>query len=332
MKALVLKKYGGNDSLEIIDTAVPDPSPKQVLIKVHAAGLNPLDYKLRQGMLRAIKKLHFPHIMGNEVSGVVSAVGEDVSQFKVGDRVYGRLDKDRMGGFAEFVAEDAANVALAPNSIGLDVAAGIPLVALTAWQCLYDVGRVKVGDKVLVHGGAGSVGRFALQFAKQAGAEVTTTGSAASEPLVRELGADHFINYRSDNFEASGPVYDMVLDLVGGETLERSFSVVKPGGKVISIAGLPEPQTAVDLGKGFLFKVLFFFVARKQLVAARRSRAQYRYMFMRPDGETLGKFAQEIDASKLKAFLYKTFDFASYAEAFDLQESGKAKGKIVIKI
>ena len=239
MKALVLNGYGDNRKLAIENRPKPSPGPNQILIRVKNAGLNPLDFKIRSGKLRAIRKLKFPHIMGNEVAGTVEAVGEGVTKFKPKDIVYTRLDKGRMGGFAEFVAENERFVAPAPNSVPIEVAAGIPLVALTAWQCVVEVGKLNKNQKILVHGGAGSVGRYAIQFSKHIGAHVTATGNEPSRSLISDLGADRFVDYRKEKFECIGEKFDLVLDLVGADTLDRSFLVVREGGQVISIAGKP---------------------------------------------------------------------------------------------
>lgn len=332
MKALVLNGYGGNEQLSIEDRPKPTPSANQVLIRVTHAGLNPLDYKIRAGKLKLIRHLTFPHIMGNEVAGIIESVGNSQAPFQVGDHVYARLDKAKMGAFAEYVAEDKGNVALAPKNVAPEVAAGIPLVALTAWQSLFDVGHLQAGQEVLIHGGAGSVGRFAVQFAKQARAKVTVTGSEPSRHLLHELGADDFVDYRTGRFEDAGRKFDLVFDLVGGDTLDRSFAVIKPGGMVVSVAGLPEPQTARDIGLNWFIRLLFGLLSRKQLALAKKAQATYRYVFMVPDGKKLQEFARWIEEGKLKVAIDRVFSLEQFAEAFSFQESGKAKGKIVFKI
>ncbi len=332
MKALVLNGYGGNEKLSLVEAPKPVPTAKQVLIRVEYAGLNPVDYKTRQGELRAISKLKFPHVMGNEIGGVVEGVGDAVTKFKPGDKVFSRLNKFNMGAFAEFVAEDESLVALAPKNTSLEVSAGVPLVGLTAWQCLYDIGKIKKGDEVLIHGGAGSVGRLAIQFAKRAGARVTATGSGPSKDLVLGLGADEFIDYRTQKFEDAGKKFDIAYDLVGGETLNRSFSVVKKGGIVISIAGMPEPTTARELGKGFALQALFRIISAKQLKLAKKAGATYRFMLMNPDGDKLAEFARWIEAGELKVTIDRVFPVEQFKEAFEYQESGRAKGKVILKI
>lgn len=332
MKALVLNGYGGNDRLSLQDRPKPIPASNQVLIRVSHAGLNPVDYKIRLGQLRLIRKLRFPHIMGNEIAGTVETIGSSVTRFRVGDRVYARLDKFEMGGCAEFVAEEEKNVAHAPYSIPPEVAAGIPLVALTAWQCLHEIGDVQKGYDVLIHGGAGSVGRFAIQFAKRGGADVTATGSEASRQVITTLGSDRFLDYRKERFESLGRRFDIVLDLVGGETLDRSFSVVKRGGIVISIAGIPDRPTARELGKGIFLQTLFGILTFRQNRLANQAGARFRYMFMHPDGQQLEQFSKWIDAGELVTNVDKVFALKKFAEAFVYQESGKAKGKVVLAV
>lgn len=330
MKAVVLNGYGGNEKLALAEVEKPTPGPDEVLIKVSHAGLNPLDYKIRKGDLRMIRKLRFPQVMGNEAAGVVESCGANVKAFKPGDKVYTRVDKTKLGTFAEYMTEPQANVAIAPRSVAPEVAAGIPLVALTAWQCLNDLGKIQRNQTILIHGGAGSVGRFAIQFAKRAGAHVTATGSGTSRAIATQLGADQFIDYKTEKFDAGGARYDLVLDLVGGETLDRSFAVVKQGGMVISIAGAPEPETARAMGAGFALRTMFALISRKQRGLAAKAGAQYRFLFMHPDGAQLAQFASWIDAGTLHASIDKVFSAKQFAEAFAYQESGKAKGKIVI--
>lgn len=310
----------------------PEPLPNQVLIQVKFAGLNPLDFKIRAGKLRMIRKLSFPHIMGNEVAGVVCKTGASVSKFRVGDKVYVRLNKAKLGGFAEYVVEDEEIVALVPNSVPLEVSAGIPLAGLTAWQCLKEEAKIEPGQNILIHGGAGSVGRFAIQFAHQMGAAVTATCSSHSRDLVMELGASKIIDYRSENFEESPIKYDFVFDFVGSDTLLRSFKVIKKGGKVISISGTPEPQTARSLGFGYFMQFLFLLLSWKKILRAILSGSRYRFVFMTPDGEMLDQFSKWIDSGNLKVSIDRIFDLDDFERAFDYLESGKARGKVVIQI
>jgi alcohol dehydrogenase len=332
MKALTLNGYGDNSNLEIKDMPKPAPTANQVLIKVSFAGLNPLDFKIRLGKLKAISKLQFPHIIGNELAGEVVETGAEVTNFKPGDLVYVRLNKTETGAFAEFVAEDASLVALAPSNIGLEIASGVPLAALTAWQCIHEAGAITSDSKVLIHAGAGAVGRYAVQFARLAGAHVTATASERGEALVKSLGADVVINYKNTKFEDSKEPFDLILDLVGSDTLDRSFSIIKPGGKVISIAGAPEPSIAEQVNGGIFLKLLLRIIGRKQLSLAKKSKSQYRFYFMRPDGDQLKTIADLISSGKVVADMDKVFKLEDYAAAFDYLESGKAHGKVVFSI
>jgi len=332
LKAIVLKSYGKNAVLEVKDVKAPDPGPNQVLIRPSYAGLNPVDYKIRNGELKAILKLNFPHVVGCEVAGDVIEVGPGVTTFKPGDRVFTRLNTQRMGGFAEIVLEDEGNVAHSPPSIDDSVLAGIPLVALTAWQALHNVGKLKVNQRVLIHGGGGAVGRFAIQIAKAAGAHVTTTVSDWAEQLVKSLGADVAINYKKQRFDEMGETYDLIFDLVGADTLDRSYRCINPGGKVISIAGVPEPNTAEDLAGGFLLKMIFRMISSKQRKLARSAQASYRFVFMKPDGSKLQEIGSLLESGALKSSIDKVFSIKDVNDGYAYLESGNAKGKVVFKI
>jgi alcohol dehydrogenase len=332
MRAIVLNGYGGNDRLSLADVPEPRVGYGQLLIRATHAGLNPVDFKLRDGALRAIRKLRFPHVMGNECAGHVVDVGTGVTGFAPGDAVFTRVEKARMGAFAPLVVEDAALVAKAPRGLPLEVAAGVPLVALTAWQTLFEAFQLRAGQRVLVHGGAGAVGRIALQLARDAGADVTTTVGGWALELARSLGATTALDYRKDRFDARGESYDLVVDGVGGETLERSFAVVKRGGMVVSIAGVPEPRTADDLGAGLPIRALFWLISAKLRRRARKAGARYRYLFMHPDGARLAEIASRIETGKLVVGVDRVFPATDFAAAFAYQESGKARGKVVLDL
>ncbi len=332
MKAYVLKSYGGPDVASISDIAVPECGANDVLVKVAAAGLNPVDFKIRQGKLKAINRLSFPHILGNEAAGTVSAVGKNVANFKVGDEVYFRCEKNRMGAFAEYVAVDQSVVAPMPEGLDFTSAAAVPLAALTALQILRDELRVAPGMRILITGGAGGVGTFAIQLAKLMGAHVITTASENGAALVKSLGADQIIDYRNEDFSLLLKDLDGVFDLIGGDTLHKCFRVVKKGGMVVSISGPPEPVTAAkDLEKGFVLQSLFWLISRKERALARAHGAKYRYYFMHPSGDDLRYLAGLLSAKKLKVIIDRALPFAEIDKAFAYLESGRAKGKVVVR-
>ena len=332
MRAFVMTRYGGADAAEIRDDIpMPEVGPNDVLVKVHAAGLNPVDFKIREGKLKAIKKVSFPAVMGNEIAGVVESVGSAVTAFHQGQRVYARLDKDAMGGIAEYVAVNQDILARMPASLTFEAAAAVPLAGLTALQALRDELHLKPGYKVFISAGAGGVGTFAIQIAKHLGAYVATTASPRGDALVRSLGADEVIDYTSTKFEDVLHEYDGAFDLIGGDDLLRTFKVVRKGATVVSISAVPEPVTATkDLGRGKVMAALFWLVSRKVRKAAAALGVKYRFLFMHPSRSDLELFAKLIDDGTVYVIVDKVFPFAESPEAFAYLESGRAKGKVVI--
>lgn len=329
MQALRLHGYGGNDQLRLDTVPKPECGPAEVLIHVHYAGLNPVDWKFRQGQLRPVMRPALPHIVGNEVAGVVEAVGAEVHGLQVGDRVCARLHKEAMGGFAQWVSTDASLVARVADSVDLATAAGLPLVGLTAWQVLFEYAALQAGQRVLIHAGAGGVGRIVIQLAKQADAVVYTTVSDRGEPVVQALGADQIINYQTTDFTAQARDMDLVVDTVGGDTLRRSFEVVKPGGKVCTLSAVPEPRTADDIDAGAGLKALFWLLSWPWRRRAARHRADYRFLFMRADGAQLQVLCDQLQRGELQADIDRCFPLTDYAEAYAYQESGSAFGKVI---
>ncbi|MDK2766080.1 MAG: NADP-dependent oxidoreductase [Sphingomonas sp.] len=303
------------------------------LVRVHAAGLNPVDFKTRQGMLKVVQRYKLPTVMGNELAGVVEAIGDGVTRFSVGDRVFARVAKDTLGAFADYATIPESLLATMPATLDFETAAGVPLAGLTALQALRDELGLKPGSRVFIPGGAGGVGTFAIQIAKWLGAEVTTTASPRGKALVERLGADVVIDYTTQAFENEVRDMDGVFDLLGGDTLKKSFGVMKPGGKVVSIAGLPEPETArKDLGRGAFLRTLFWFASYGSRVEARKHRVSYRYLFMHPSGAELTELAQLIDDGKLEPVIDRVFSLDEIADAFAYLEAGHAKGKVVVRM
>src|SRR6202035_1811668 len=285
MRAYVLKHYGGPDGAHLMDVPTPTPGPRDILVEVRAAGLNPVDFKFRWGKLRAIQRPKLPFALGNELAGEVIAVGNDVKRFRAGDRVFARVAKDRAGAFAEQACVDEDDAAQMPRDLDFTAAAAIPLAGLTALQALRDELHVKPGQKVFISGGAGGVGTFAIQIAKWLGAHVTTTASKRGEALVRSLGCDEVIDYTVQDISSAQGQFDAGFDLIGGKTLEQMFQIMKTGTKIVSIAAVPEPQTALkDLGGRRALSAVFWIISYGIRSRARRAGLNYRYLFMHPSG------------------------------------------------
>jgi NADPH:quinone reductase-like Zn-dependent oxidoreductase len=331
MRAYVLKHYGGPEGSQLMDVPAPAPGPRDIVVAVRAAGLNPVDFKFRQGKLRAILRPKLPFVLGNELAGEVIAVGSDVKRFRVGDRVFARVAKDRAGAFAEQACVDEDDAAQMPRDLDFAAAAAVPLAALTALQALRDELAVKPGQKVFISGGAGGVGTFAIQIAKWLGAQVTTTASKRGEALVRSLGCDEVIDYTSQDISKTAARFDAGFDLIGGKTLEQMFEIMKPGTKIVSLAGVPEPQTAIkDLGGSRALAAVFWMISTGIRSRARRAGISYRYLFMHPSGSDLAQLAELIEQGKLKVIVDKTYLFANISEALAYVENGRAKGKVVV--
>jgi len=333
MRAFVLTGYGGPETMAHRDVPRPRPAPGEVLVRVGAAGLNPVDFKTREGKLKVVQRYALPAVMGNELAGVVEECGEGASLFAEGDRVFARMPKGAMGAFADYAVVPEKFVAKMPASLDFAAAAGVPLAGLTALQALRDELHLRKGSRVFIPGGAGGVGTFAIQLAKWLGAEVTTTASPRGRALVERLGADVVIDYTTQRFEQHVRDMDGVFDLLGGETLKKSFSVVKRGGKVVSIAGMPEPETArKDLGRGAALAALFWLASYGLRAEAKKHGVAYRYLFMHPSGPELAELAQLIEQNILEPVIDRVFPFAEIGDAFAYLESGHAKGKVVVRM
>jgi NADPH:quinone reductase-like Zn-dependent oxidoreductase len=328
VRAALIHHY--KDALRIEEIEKPSPGPRDLLIKVRAASVNPVDFKIRDGGIKVLIMLRFPLVLGNDCSGVVEDVGAEVTAFKRGDSVWARLDKDRIGGFAEWalVSEGAA----APKPAGLDYiqAASLPLVGLTAWQALVDLAHLGAGQRVLIHAGSGGVGTAAIQLAKHLGAHVVTTASTKNAALLEKLGADQVIDYRTQRFEEHAGECDAVLDTQGGETLLRSFQVVKRGGVVVTVGGVPDAKFGRAWGLGPLLVLGLRFMTRKVIARARARGARFEYLFMRADGAELREIGKLAERGVIEAIVDRTFPFEQVVEALAYVEKGRAVGKVVV--
>jgi len=332
MKAFILKRYGRKEKLELAETAEPVLKEHDVLVRIHAAGVNLLDSKIRNGEFKMILPYKPPFTLGHDVAGVIIKVGSKVSKFKTGDEVYARPADHRIGTFAEFISINEDDAALKPKNISIEEAASIPLVGLTAWQALIEKADLKKGQKIFIQAGSGGVGTFAIQLAKHLGATVATTTSAVNIDLVKSLGADIVIDYRKDDFETILKDYDVVLNSQDTKTLEKSLRVLKPGGKVISISGPPDPDFGKQINANWFLKIILKFLSAGIRKKAKRHGVNFSFLFMRAQGEQLHQITKLIESGVIKPVIDKVFSFEQTNEALSYVEMGRAKGKVVIRI
>lgn len=332
MKAFVLKRYGKKRALELENMPTPELRDDEVLVQVHAAGVNQLDSKIRDGEFKLILPYRLPLILGHDVAGVVVKVGPRVRQFKPGDEVYARVDDFRIGTFAELVPVKEASLALKPKGLTMEEAASIPLVALTAWQALVEKANLKKGQKAFIQAGSGGVGTFAIQLAKHLGATVATTTSTANIALVKSLGADVVIDYKTQDFEDVLRDYDVVLNSQDGKTLEKSLRVLKPGGKLISISGPPDPAFGKEIGAPGLVKLVVRMLSSGVRRRAKSRGVGFSFLFMKASGSQLREITRLFDAGVIRPVMDRVFPFEQTNEALAYVEAGRAKGKVVIKI
>ena len=330
MRGFVLTRY--RHPMELREVPEPTAGDGEVLIRVRAAGLNPVDYKTRDGAVRLVMRYELPVVMGNELAGVVEGVGAGVTRFAVGDRVFARVDHLKMGAFATYAAVQEDLVGTMPASLDFTEAAGLPLAGLTALQGLRDELGVTAGDRVFITGGAGGVGTLAIQLAVWLGATVATTASPRGETLARSLGAETVIDYQKQRFKDVLHDYDAVFDLVGGRDLKDSFDILKRGAKAVTIAGVPEPAARVDLGLGPLLTAGVWAISAPNRRLARRRGVGYRFLLMHPSGPDLDLLAGLVDGGQLKPVTDRVFPFQEIADAFTYLEQGRAKGKIVVQL
>ena len=332
MKAFLIDRYGKGAALRLGEVPEPELREDEVLVQIHAASVNPVDAKIRDGEFKLILPYRLPLILGNDAAGVVVRVGSKVRKFKTGDEVYGRPAKDRIGTFAEFIAINEADVAMKPKNLTMEEAASVPLVALTVWQALVDRANLKKGQKVLIHAGSGGVGTIAIQLAKHIGATVATTTSTANVDLVRSLGADVVVDYKKDDFENVLQDYDVVLNSLGKDTLEKSLRVLKPGGKLISISGPPDPEFARENGSGWLLQQAMRFLSSRIRRKSKRQGVSYSFLFMKPSGAQLEQIASLIEAGVIRPIIDRVFPFEKTNEALAYVETGRARGKVVVAV
>ena len=330
MRAAYITGYGGPEKLVLGEMPEPVPGPLDLLVQVAGASINPVDFKIRQGKLKALMPLSFPAVLGNDLAGTVLAVGSSVRGFKAGDRVVARLGKDRIGTFAERALVAQSDAALAPVKLDLIDAAGLPLAGLTAWQALSEYGRLQAGQHLLVHAGAGGVGHLALQLGRWKGAKVSTTASPRNRARCVGWGADLVVDYHSQKFEQRIEPVDVALDTLGGDILRRTIKHTRAGGRVISIAALPTPQVIREWGGPRALSWLLTLLTWRERSLARARDVEYRYLFMRPDGAGLAKLVELVDAGHLEVAIERRYPLSEALAAMAHVESGRTVGKVVL--
>ncbi|KQN36424.1 NADPH:quinone oxidoreductase [Sphingomonas sp. Leaf407] len=332
MKAYQLERYGKGQRLTLTNLPDPVPAAGEVLVEIHATAINQLDGKIRDGAFKPILPYKPPFILGHDLAGIVVATGPGAHRFKIGDAVYARPRDGHIGTFAERIAVAEADLAPKPVRLSMAEAASVPLVGLTAWQVLVETAGLKAGQKVLIHAGTGGVGTITIQLAKHLGAMVATTASAANADLVRSLGADVVIDYRTQDFSELLSGYDVVLNSLDAKTLEKSLKVLKPGGKLISISGPPDPAFAKAQGLNPVLRLLFRLLSTGIRRKARRAGVDYSFLFMHADGSQLAQLGELIDAGTIRPVLDRGFTFDALNDAVAYVDSGRAKGKVVVTV
>lgn len=332
MKALQIIKYGEvRESVSFREIDKPKIKDNEVLIETYAAAVNPLDYKIVLGDLKQMLKLQIPATLGYDLSGIVVEKGSKVNNLKVGDEIYSRIPTESPGAFAEYVAVDSSVVVKKPNNLSFNEASSIPLVGLTSIQSL-ETANIKSGDKILIHAGSGGVGTFAIQYAKAKGAYVYTTTSTENVSWIKELGADVIIDYKKENYLTIVNDLDIVFDTLGGQYTLDAFKVIKNGGRVVSLAGEIDGDSARELGLNGIIRMLLALKRRKITKQIKSKSAHYKFIMMKPDASQLIEITSLIENELIKPVIDKEFPFSEGVDALVYQKSGRAKGKIVIKM
>jgi len=332
MKALVFKKYGKADQIVFADLPRPALQPDEILVQVHAAGLNPIDNAIPKGAFKPLLKFQLPATLGSDLAGIVVEVGSRVTRFKPGDAVFASIFDLGIGSLAEFAVVPESAAALKPANLEFVQAASVPMVALTTWQALKERANVKPGQRVFIPAGAGGIGTFAIQLAKHLGAKVATTTSAGNAALVRSLGADEVIDYKQQEFENVLRDYDVVLGTVRGDAIQKSLQILKPKGKVVSLIGPPDAAFGRARGMMFLKVFVFGLLSRKIIRRATKRGVEYSFLFVHPDGRQLAEIGKLLESGKIRPVIDRVFPFDQAKEALAYLEKGRAKGKVVVQI
>jgi NADPH:quinone reductase-like Zn-dependent oxidoreductase len=333
MKAYLVNKYGKNETLRLADVSEPTLSENEVLVQIHSAGVNLLDSLIRNGDFKIFLPYRTPFVNGHDMSGIITKIGAKVSKFKVGDEVYSRPSDFRVGTFAEQIAVHEKDLALKPKNTSMEEAASIPLVGLTSWQALVEIANLKKGQKVFIQAGSGGVGTFAIQLAKHIGAFVATTTSSRNTELVKNLGADLVIDYKTEDFSTIVKDYDVVLHSNReAKVLEKSLAILKPGGTLIPLTGPPTPEFAKSIGLRWYFQILFGLLSLPARRKANQLNVNFKFLFMQADGKQLNEITKLIEEERIRPIVDKVFPFGQTNDAMAYVESGRARGKVVIKV
>lgn len=332
MKALILKKYGGPDQIVFADIPEPALKPDEILVRVHAVGLNPIDNAIPKGSFKPIIQLQLPATLGSDLAGVVAEVGSRVTRFKAGDAVFASIFDLGTGSLAEFAVVPESAAALKPANLDFVQAASVPMVGLTAWQALKERAQLRPGQKVFIPAGSGGIGTFAIQVAKHFGAKVGTTTSTGNVALVKGLGADEVIDYKKQEFEDVLRDYDVVLGTVKGDSIKKSLRILKPNSRIVSLVGPPDAAFARARGMNFFLKFVFGLLSGGIIRGARKRGAAYSFLFVHPDGRQLAEIGELLQVGKIRPVIDKVFPFDQAKEALAYLEKGRAKGKIVVRL
>jgi NADPH:quinone reductase-like Zn-dependent oxidoreductase len=324
--------YGGEDVVQVLDVLKPEIYDDEVLVKVHSACINPIDVKIRKGQMKPLLTYKLPLILGTDVSGKVVNIGSRVTRFKTGDEVYASLSTSRLGAFAEYVAIHENDLSLKPNNLSFEEAASLPLVGLTVYQALHDVAKLSPGQKVFIKAGSGGIGTFAIQFAKALGAEVATTTSAKNVEWVRQLGADHVIDYQKQKFEEVLNDYDVVLDSVDGKPVARGFGILKRGGHLLSVVGPPDAKFAKSVGLNLFLQLLCRLLGWKVSNLSKKTGVHYTFVFVKPAGRQLDEIRSLVENGKIKPVVDLVFPMNQVREALSYVALGRSKGKVVLRV
>ncbi|HEP0986746.1 TPA: NADP-dependent oxidoreductase [Enterobacter ludwigii] len=332
MKAFTFKRYGKSPELGFDDVDFPSPGDDEILVKVYAVGLNPIDNMIPTGMFKRVLHFSLPATLGSDVSGVVVATGRRVTRFKAGDEVFASIFDRGTGSLAEFVRVPENLAALKPATLDFVQAASLPMVGLTSWQALTERAKLRAGQKVFIPAGSGGIGSFAIQLAKHLGATVGTTTSTANIDWVSRLGADEVVDYKKQEFEKVLSGYDMVLGTIRGDAIEKSTQILKPGGKIVSLIGPLDTAFARERHLNVFLRFVLGLMSRKIMRLSKKRGLTYSFLFVRPDGSQLSQIAELMDAQRIKPVIDNVFPFAETGDAFAYLARGHAKGKVVVKI
>lgn len=332
MKALTFKRYGKTPEIGITEVPRPTLRPDEMLVEVHAAGLNPIDNMITTGMFKPVLKFQLPAVMGSDLAGVIVEVGGSVTRFKPGDEVFASIFDQGTGSLAEFAVVPQDLAARKPANLDFVQAASVPMVGLTSWQALKERADVQTGQRVFIPAGSGGIGTFAIQLAKHLGAYVGTTTSTANVALVKSLGADDVIDYKKQEFEQVLQGYNVVLGTIRGNALEKSIGILKPGGKIISLIGPLDAAFAQARKLSFVLELIFGLMSRKIIRMAAKKDVDYSFLFVRPDGEQLNEIGALLDAGHIHPVVDKVFPFDQAKQALEYLSQGRSKGKVVVRM